>query len=83
MTIYDQLSEIHSQLLNDEMWKTIIESYFEEFEVEDMEEFLDKTSNQENDGSVHALINEGNDLLIIKDDIDFYFDDDEYSDEYY
>ena len=78
--IYDQLAEIHSQLQNDEMWKTVIESYFEEFEASDMEDFLEKASNQESDGAVYALINEGNDLLTIKDDIDNWFTDDDYGD---
>jgi hypothetical protein len=76
--IYDQLAEIHFQLQNDEMWKTVIENYFEEFNVSDMEDFLEKASNQESDGAVYALINEGNDLLTIKDDIDSWFTDDDY-----
>jgi hypothetical protein len=81
--IYDQLAEIHFQLQNDEMWKAVIESYFEEFDVSDMEDFLEKASNQENDGAVYALINEGNDLLTIKDDIDNWFTDDDYGDSDY
>jgi hypothetical protein len=80
MTIYDQLAEIHSQLQNDEMWKATIENYFEEFDVENMEELLDKASIQESDGSVYTLIAEGNDLLTTKDDIDSYFMDDDDAD---
>jgi len=80
--IYDQLAEIHSQLQNDEMWKTIIESYFEEFEVTDMDKFLEQASNQESDGAIYALISEGNDLLTMKDDIDAWFRDDEDYDDY-
>jgi hypothetical protein len=80
--IYDQLAEIHSQLQNDEMWKTIIESYFEEFEVTDMDKFLEQASNQERDGAIYALINEGTDLLTMKDDIDAWFRDDEEYDDY-
>jgi hypothetical protein len=80
MTIYDQLSDIHYQLQNDEMWKAIIENYFEEHEVKDMEELLEKASLQENDGAIYCLINEGTDLLTIKDDIDGYFMDDEVDD---
>ena len=77
MNIYDQLAEIHSQLTNDEMWLSIIEEYFEEFEVENMDELIDKTSIQENDGVVYRLIREGEDLLELKDDVDDYFSDDD------
>jgi hypothetical protein len=77
MNIYDQLAEIHSQLTNDEMWLSIIEEYFEEFEVENMDELIDKTSLQENDGVVYRLIREGEDLLELKDDVDDYFSDDD------
>jgi hypothetical protein len=77
MNIYDQLAEIHSQLTNDEMWLSIIEEYFEEFEVENMDELIDKTSLQENDGVVYRLLREGEDLLELKDDVDDYFSDDD------
>jgi hypothetical protein len=77
MNIYDQLADIHSQLTNDEMWLSIIEEYFEEFEVENMDELIDKTSIQENDGVVYRLIREGEDLLELKDDVDDYFSDDD------
>jgi hypothetical protein len=82
MNIYDQLADIHIQLEHDEMWKTIIEGYFEEFEVDNMDDFIDKASQQESDGTVYHLINEGNDILSTKDDIDSWFDDDEYDDDY-
>jgi len=77
MNIYDQLADIHSQLTNDEMWLSIIEEYFEEFEVENMDGLIDKTSMQENDGVVYRLIREGEDLLELKDDVDDYFSDDD------
>jgi hypothetical protein len=82
MNIYDQLAEIHSQLTNDEMWLSIIEEYFEEFEVENMDELIDKTSLQENDGVVYRLLREGEDLLELKDDVDDYFSDDDEDEDY-
>jgi hypothetical protein len=82
MNIYDQLADIHSQLTHDEMWLSIIEEYFEEFEVENMDELIDKTSTQENDGVVYRLIREGEDLLELKDDVDDYFSDDDDDEDY-
>ena len=75
MNIYDQLAEINTQLINDEMWLSIVEEYLEEFEVKDMDELIDKASTQEND--VYRLIREGEDLLELKDDVDDYFFDDD------
>jgi hypothetical protein len=77
MNIYDQLAEINTQLINDEMWLSIVEEYLEEFEVKDMDELIDKASTQENDGVVYRLIREGEDLLELKDDVDDYFFDDD------
>lgn len=82
MNIYDQLAETHSQLINDEMWLSIIEEYFEEFEVENMDELIDKASLQENDGVVYRLLREGEDLLELKDDVDDYFSDDDDDEDY-
>jgi hypothetical protein len=77
MNIYDQLAEINTQLINDEMWLSIVEEYLEEFEVKDMDELIDKASMQENDGVVYRLLREGEDLLELKDDVDDYFSDDD------
>jgi hypothetical protein len=77
MNIYDQLAEINTQLINDEMWLSIVEEYLEEFEVETMDELIDKASIQENDGVVYRLLREGEDLLELKDDVDDYFSDDD------
>jgi hypothetical protein len=82
MNIYDQLAEINTQLINDEMWLSIVEEYLEEFEVETMDELIDKASIQENDGVVYRLIREGEDLLELKDDVDDYFSDDDDDEDY-
>ena len=75
MDIYDQLFEIHSQLENDEMWLTIIEGYFEEYEVDNIDDFIDKLAEAEIEGIVYTLINEGENLLSLK-ETDEWFDDD-------
>jgi hypothetical protein len=82
MNIYDQLAEINTQLINDEMWLSIVEEYLEEFEVETMDELIDKASIQENDGVVYRLIREGEDILELKDDVDDYFSDDDGDEDY-
>lgn len=81
MDIYDQLFEIHSQLENDEMWLTIIEGYFEEHEVDNIDDFIDKLAAAEIEGIVYTLINEGEDLLSLK-ETDEWFDDDYGNDDY-
>lgn len=81
MDIYDQLFEIHSQLENDEMWLTIIEGYFEEYEVDNIDDFIDKLAEAEIEGVVYTLINEGDNLLSLK-ETDEWFDDDYGNDDY-
>jgi flavodoxin len=81
MDIYDQLFEIHSQLENDEMWLTIIEGYFEEHEVDNIDDFIDKLAEAEIEGIVYTLINEGENLLSLK-ETDEWFDDDYGNDDY-
>jgi len=81
MDIYDQLFEIYSQLENDEMWLTIIEGYFEEYEVDNIDDFIDKLAEAEIEGVVYTLINEGENLLSLK-ETDEWFDDDYGNDDY-
>ena len=76
MDIYDQLLEIHLQLIHDEMWLTIIEGYFEEYEVENMDDLIDKLAADEIEGAVYTLINEGDNLLSLKETDDWFSDDD-------
>jgi hypothetical protein len=81
MDIYDQLFEIHSQLENDEMWLTIIEGYFEEYEVDNIDDFVDKLAEAEIEGVVYTLLNEGENLLSLK-ETDEWFDDDYGNEDY-
>ena len=81
MDIYDQLFEIHSQLENDEMLLTIIEGYFEEYEVDNIDDCIDKLAEAEREGVVYTLINEGENLLSLK-ETDEWFDDDYGNDDY-
>jgi hypothetical protein len=81
MDIYDQLLDIHLQLEYDEMWLTIIEGYFEEYEVDNMDDFVDKLAEAEIEGVVYTLLNEGENLLSLK-ETDEWFDDDYGSDDY-
>jgi vacuolar-type H+-ATPase subunit I/STV1 len=82
MDIYDQLLEIHSQLENDEMWLTVIEGYFEEHEVDNMDDLVDKLAEAEIEGTVYTLINEGEDLLSLKDADELWSNDDDSYDDY-
>jgi hypothetical protein len=81
MDIYDQLLEVHMQLAYDEMWLTIIEGYFEEHEVENMDDLIDKLAEAGIEGAVYTLLNEGDNLLSLK-ETDEWFDDDYGNDDY-
>jgi hypothetical protein len=79
--IIDQLLEIHEQLIDDEMWNTILETAFEEAEVDNLDDLIDWTSENEDEGILYNLVSEGDSILSLK-DIDNYYDSDEYDDEY-
>ena len=82
MDIYDQLFEIHLQLEYDEMWLTIIEGYFEEYEVNNIDDFIDKLAEAEIEGTVYTLINEGENLLSLKETNEWFNDDSDDYDNY-
>jgi hypothetical protein len=63
------------------MWLTIIEGYFEEHEVDNIDDFIDKLAEAEIEGIVYTLINEGENLLSLK-ETDEWFDDDYGNDDY-
>jgi len=74
MDIYDQLLEVHLQLEHDEMWLTIIEGYFEEHEVDNMNDLIDIFADAGIEGAVYTLLNEGDNLLSLK-ETDEWFDE--------
>ena len=80
MNIYDQLLEIHEQLSNDEMWLTFLEEAFEELEVDNIDDLIDKATENEDEGIICNLVSEGETILSMKDLGNFY-DEDEF-DEY-
>jgi uncharacterized membrane protein YgaE (UPF0421/DUF939 family) len=80
MNIYDQLLEIHEQLSDDEMWLTILDTAYDELEVDNIDDLIDKATENEDEGIITNLISEGESILSLK-DIDNFYDEDEY-DEY-
>lgn len=80
MNIYDQLLEIHEQLSDDEMWLTILDTAYDELEVDNIDDLIDKATEIEDEGVICNLISEGESILSLK-DIDNFYDEDEY-DEY-
>lgn len=81
MNIYDQLLEIHDQLSDDEMWLTILENTYDELEVDNIDDLIDKALETEDEGIIFNLISEGESILSLK-DLDNFYDEGEYSDEY-
>jgi hypothetical protein len=81
MNIYDQLLEIHDQLSDDEMWLTLLDTAFDELEVDNIDDLIDASVETQDEGIIFNLINEGESILSIK-DFDNYCDEGEYDDEY-
>ena len=81
MNIYDQLLEIHEQLSDDEMWLTILESAYDELEVDNIDDLIDVALETQDEGIIFNLISEGESILSLK-DLDNYYDEGEYDDEY-
>jgi hypothetical protein len=79
--IIDQLLEIHEQLINDEMWNTVLDNAFEEAEVDNLDDLIDWASENEDEGILYNLVSEGDSILSLK-DINNYYDGNDYDDEY-
>jgi uncharacterized membrane protein YgaE (UPF0421/DUF939 family) len=81
MNIYDQLLEIHEQLSDDEMWLTILESAYDELEVDNIDDLIDVALETQDEGIIFNLISEGESILSLK-DMDNFYDEGEYDGEY-
>jgi hypothetical protein len=78
MNIYDQLYELHSELSQDEMWRTVLENAYNEVGANDLEELVEKATDDENEGLLHDLIDEGEYILSLKtQSLDEWYDEDE------
>ncbi len=79
MDIFDQLYEINSQLANDEMWLTMLDNAYDEMGAVDIEELVEKAIKEENEGIIYDLVDEGEYILSLKDQIvDDYYEDEDY-----
>lgn len=81
MNIYDQLLELHEQLNDDEMWLTVLDTAFEEAEVDNLDDLIDWATENEDEGILYNLVSEGESILSLK-DLNNYYDEEEYDDEY-
>ena len=79
MNIYDQLLEIHDQLNDDEMWLTLLDTAFDELEVDNIDDLIDVSVETQDEGIIFNLISEGENILSLK-DLDNYYDVGEYDD---
>ena len=79
MNIYDQLLEIHDQLNDDEMWLTLLDTAFDELEVDNIDDLIDASVEIQDEGIIFNLISEGENILSLK-DLDNYYDEGEYDD---
>jgi hypothetical protein len=79
MNIYDQLYELHSELSQDEMWLTVLENAYDEVGTNDLEELVEKATDDENEGLLNDLVEEGEYILSLKNQsLDEWYDEDEY-----
>jgi hypothetical protein len=80
MDIFEQLYEINSQLVNDEMWINMLENAYDEMGATDVEDLIERAIKEENEGIIYDLVDEGEYLLSIKDQIlDDYYEDEGYN----
>jgi hypothetical protein len=83
MSIYDQLYEINTQINDDEWWISMLEKAYDEMGVNDIEELVDKAIEEQNDGIIYDLIDEGEYILSLKNQlIDDIYDFEEGDDNY-
>ena len=66
MSIYDQLYEINTQISNDEWWISMLEKAYDELGAADIEELVDRAIEEKNDGVIYDLIDEGEYILSLK-----------------
>jgi glutathionyl-hydroquinone reductase len=79
MDIFDQFYEINAQLANDEMWISMLENAYDEIGATDAEDLVERAIKEENEGIIYDLVDEGEYLLSLKDQIiDEYYDDEAY-----
>ena len=80
MDIFDQFYDINAQLVNDEMWINMLENAYDEIGATDVEDLVERAIKEENDGIIYDLVDEGEYLLSLKDQImDDYYEDEGYS----
>jgi hypothetical protein len=80
MNIYEQLLEIHEQLSDDEMWLNILDIAYDEIGADSIDDLIEKATENEDEGIIYNLIDEGENILSLK-DLDNYIDGDDF-DEY-
>ena len=81
MNIHDQLLELHDSLSNDDMWLNLLEESFDEWGVSNIEELIDLSIDNEDEGIIYSLISEGESILSLK-DLNNFIDENDYDDEY-
>ena len=67
MNIHDQLLELHDLLSNDDMWLNLLEESFDEWGVSNIEELIDLSIDNEDEGIIYSLVSEGESILSLKD----------------
>jgi hypothetical protein len=76
MNIFDQLHELNEQLSDDAAWNALLENAFEELDVNDIEELIDKAVENEDEGIINDLVSEGDYILSLKNQtLDEWYDE--------
>jgi hypothetical protein len=83
MNNFDQLHDLNAQLIDDEKWLTVLENTYYDWGVDNLEELIDLIIEEDNQGIVHELIDEGEYILSLKSQsLDDYYEEDGLDDYY-
>lgn len=78
MNIFEQLYELHVTLSQDEMWLSVLDDAFDELGATDIDSLVEKAIEEDEEGIIVNLINEGEDIIATRNESmdEFYGEDD-------
>lgn len=79
MNIFEQLYEINSTLHHDEMWLSLLDEACDELGAIDIDDLVEKVIEENEEGIITNLINEGEDIISTRNEsMDQFYEDDDF-----
>lgn len=79
MNIFEQLYEINSTLYQDEMWLSLLDDACDELGATDIDDLVEKVIEENEEGIIINLINEGEDIISTRNEnMDQFYEDDDF-----